>query len=151
MKISKRRLRQIIKEERAKIVAESKGQLSEARSGAVSLGFANFQPNRNPDFAKSYGAGAKVVGRYESNNSDLMEQPLPATGAPEDNAFQTLKMGGAWKDLQEMMHEFGSRISEWQDKHETTLVDAKMEDVGVQIEEANLSIEAIRQLAHQFR
>ena len=76
---------------------------------------------------------------------------MPASGDAVDAAFNKLKMGGAWKDLQEMMHDFDSRIEEWQQKHETVLVDADMEDVGVQLEDARLALGDLRQLAHQFR
>jgi len=150
MKISKKRLRQIIKEERAKLANEA-GPLNEVAKGAPSLGFANFAPNRRPDFAKAYGKDARVIGQYRNNNTDIMEQPMPASGDAADAAFNKLKMGGAWKDLQEMMHDFDTRISEWQNKHEIDVVDADMEDVGVQIEDARLALSDLRQLAHQFR
>ena len=152
MKISKRRLRQIIKEEKARLEAEGAGTLNEARSGAPSLGFANFAPNRTPDFAKAYGKDARVVGRYTNNNADLMEQPMPAPSAdPKENAFQQLKFNGAFKELQEMMTDFSNRIDAWQNKHEVTLVDAGMEDEGVQLEDAKLALNDLRELAHQLR
>lgn len=162
MKISKRRLRQIIKEEKARLEAEGAGPLNEQAKGAVSLGFAGFQPNTNPDFAKSYGKDARVVGRYLNNNTDLgmygeikpsmMEQPMPAPSSdPKENAFQELKMSGAFKELQEMMHDCSLRIEQWQNKHEVMLVDAGMEEEGVQLEDAKLALSDLRELAHQLR
>ena len=150
MKISKKRLRQIIKEERAKLSKET--ALNEARSGSPSLGFANFTPNRNPNFAKAYGSEARVIGQYRNNNADLIEQPLPAPSAdPKENAFQELKYSGAFKDLQEIMHNASQAISDWQNKHEVTLVDAGLESEGVEIEDARLALEDLRELANQLR
>ena len=152
MKISKRRLRQIILEEKARLEAESAGTLNEARTGAASLGFASFAPNRNPDFAKAYGKDARVIGRYQNNNNDIMEQPMPAPSAdPKENAFQELKMGGAFQQLQEMMTDIERQIDGWQQKYEVMMVDAGLEDEGVEIEDARLSISGIRNLANQLR
>ena len=55
MKITKRQLRRIIKEEKQKL-------LSESRQGGIGLGFANYSPNSRPNFEKFYGKGAQVVG-----------------------------------------------------------------------------------------
>ena len=145
MKITKNRLREIIKEEKAKLLEES-------AKGNPGVGFAGWSPNRQPDFAKSYGRDARVIGRYRNNNNDLQEQPLPApSDDPKENAFQTLKYNGAWKELQEIMHDCGAKIDKWQQEHEVGLEDAGMEDVGVQLEEARLALEDLRQLANQFR
>ncbi len=149
MKISKKRLRQIIREERARLMQTD--SLNESTKGSPSIGFAGWSPNRQPDFAKAYGRDARVIGRYQSNNDDLTEQPLPASGGSADDAFNKLKMGGAWKDLQEMMHDIGLQISEWQNKHEADLTEAKMDDVGLQLEVARLVLDDLRQLANQFR
>lgn len=150
MKITKKRLRQIIREERAKMYnAET---LNEGTKGSPSLGFAGWEPNRRPDFAKAYGRDARVIGQYQNNNTDIMEQPLPASSSdPKENAFQELKMGGAFKELQEMMHDCSQKISDWQNKHEVTLVDAGLESEGVEIEDARLALEDLRQLANQLR
>ena len=145
MKITKNRLREIIKEERAKLLEES-------AKGNPGVGFAGWSPNRQPDFAKSYGHDARVIGQYRNNNNDLQEQPLPApSDDPKENAFQTLKMGGAFKDLQEMMTEFTKQIDAWQQKHEVMMVDAGLENEGVQLEDARLALEDIRRLANQLR
>ena len=152
MKISKRRLRQIIIEEKARLETDSAGTLNEARTGAASLGFASFAPNRNPDFAKAYGKDARVIGRYQNNNNDIMEQPMPAPSAdPKENAFQELKMGGAFQQLQEMMTEMELQLDQWQQKHEVMMVDAGLEDEGVEIEDLRLRISDIRNLANQLR
>ena len=152
MKISKKRLRQIIREERAKLSAEAEtGNLNEATKGAPSIGFAGWGPNRTPDFAKAYGKDARVIGQYQNNNNDIMEQPMPASGDPKEAAFQKLKYNGAWKDLQEIMHDCSTKIDTWQQEHEVGLEDADMVDVGVQLEEARLALEDLRQLANQVR
>ncbi len=144
MKITKKKLREIIKEEKAKILEESS-------KGNPSIGFAGWSPNRKPDFAKSYGRDARVIGQYRNNNKDLQEQPMPASGDPKEAAFQKLKYNGAWKDLQEIMHDCSAKIDKWQQEHEVGLEDADMVDVGVQLEEARLALEDLRQLANQFR
>lgn len=145
MKFTKSMLRKIIKEERSKI-------LEEGARGAAGVGFAQWSPNRTPDFAKSYGRGARVIGQYQNNNDDLTEQPMPAPSSdPKENAFQELKYSGAFKDLQELMHDCSQMIGDWQDKHETKLADAGMQDVGGELEDARLTLEDLRQLANQFR
>jgi hypothetical protein len=55
MKITKRQLRRIIREEKRKV-------LSESRQGGLGIGFANYSPNSHPNFEKFYGKGAQVVG-----------------------------------------------------------------------------------------
>jgi hypothetical protein len=153
MKISKKRLRQIIREEKARLSSDfTKVTLNEARFGAGSIGFADWSVNSTPNFAKAYGKDARVIGTYGNNNNDLTEQPMPAPSAdPKENAFQTLKFGGAFKDLQEMMHDMNIQISAWQDKHEAVLLDAGMEDVGQDLEDARLAVDDLRQLANQLR
>jgi hypothetical protein len=152
MKISKRRLRQIIREERAKIYnTAQKASLNEARFGAGSIGFADWAPNRTPNFAKAYGKDARVVGTYYNNNSDLAEYGLPASGSQNNEAFDELKYSGAFKELQELMHTCEIQVDAWQEKYETMLVDADMEDVGVEVEETRIAVAELRQLANQFR
>jgi hypothetical protein len=55
MKITKRQLKRIIREEKRKV-------LSESRQGGIGIGFANYSPNSRPNFEKFYGHGAQVVG-----------------------------------------------------------------------------------------
>ena len=115
MKISKKRLRQIIREERARL---SKKPLNEQAKGAPSLGFAGWEPNRTPDFAKSYGKDARVIGQYQNNNNDLTEQPMPAPSSdPMETAFQELKYSGAYKEFQEALHDAGLDLEGLRDKH----------------------------------
>ena len=150
MKISKRRLRQIIKEERAKL--ESSELLNEEAKGAPSIGFAGWAPNRRPDFAKAYGRDARVIGQYHNNNNDLTEQPLPApSSSHKDNAFQTLKLGGAFKDLQEMMHDCTLEIEEWQTKHADDAESADLTTLLVDLQDAWDILDGIRQTAIQPR
>ena len=112
----------------------------------------DFKIKTNSSGLSTYGKDARVIGTYGNNNNDLTEQPMPAPSAdPKENAFQTLKFGGAFKDLQEMMHDMNMQISAWQDKHETVLLDAGMEDVGQDLEDARLAVDDLRQLANQLR
>ena len=56
MKISKKQLRRIIKEEKQRILKEG------TAGSAFGWGFQSFRPNATPDFAKAYGRGAKTLG-----------------------------------------------------------------------------------------
>ena len=60
MKITRNQLRRIIRQEKSKI-------LSEARIGGVGIGFAGWEANTSPDFAKSYGESASVVQDFAYN------------------------------------------------------------------------------------
>ncbi len=145
MKVNKKQLRRIIREELS--------LLNEHRYGAGSIGFASWKPNERPNFAKSYGSEAKVVWDHSRRERpNVSEQGMPAmSDDPAENAFQTLKYNGAFKDLQEIMHDATSKIDTWQQEHEVGLEDADMVDVGVQLEDARLALDALRQLANQFR
>lgn len=77
---------------------------------------------------------------------------MPAPSAdPKENAFQELKMGGAFQQLQEMMTDMETQLDQWQQKYEVMMVDAGLEDEGVEIEDLRLSISDIRNLANQLR
>tara|TARA_R100000655_G_C2924444_1_gene182892 strand:+ start:161 stop:694 length:534 start_codon:yes stop_codon:yes gene_type:complete len=54
MKITRKQLRKII---------------SEAAHGGTSIGFEGWEPNKRPDFAKSYGRDARVVRDFGSNSA----------------------------------------------------------------------------------
>ena len=89
-KLTKKQLRQIIKEEKSQLLNERAGH-------AVGLGFAGWEPTRNPDFAKAYGRGAKTVGpTYQ-----LAEQPISGRQANQMQASQDLR--DAYKELQEIL------------------------------------------------
>ena len=57
----------------------------------------------------------------------------------------------AFQELQEMMTDIERQIDAWQQKYETLMVDAGLEDEGVEIEDARLTISDIRNLANQLR
>ena len=150
MKISKKRLRQIIKEERAKLSKET--ALNEARTGAPSLGFANFAPNRRPNFAKSYGPDARVIGRYRNNNTDISEQPMPApTADPVESAFQELKYSGAYKDFQEALHDSLVDLEGLFDKHSDMLLQADQGSILDDLQEVQAQIDNLRQTFSALR
>ena len=64
MKVSKRLLVEIIREEKRKLLEES---------GGVGIGFSGWSVNKNPDFAKAYGKDARVLRDFGSNQQ-LQEQ-----------------------------------------------------------------------------
>ena len=68
MKITKRQLRRIIKEEKARL-------LSESRHGTgLGIGFSNFRSNSRPDFTRAFGKGAYVAG-LEYDEATVNEAP----------------------------------------------------------------------------
>ena len=62
MKITKRQLQRIIREEKGNL-------LNEAKFGSVGLGFQGWNANQKPDFAKAYGKDARVIRDFGSNQS----------------------------------------------------------------------------------
>ena len=59
MKVSKKQLKRIIKEEKKKLLNEN----------GVGIGFANWSVNKSPDFAKAYGKDARVIHDFGSNSA----------------------------------------------------------------------------------
>jgi len=59
MKVSKKQLKRIIKEEKKKLLNEN----------GVGIGFANWSVNKSPDFAKAYGKDARVLHDFGSNSA----------------------------------------------------------------------------------
>jgi hypothetical protein len=150
MKISKKRLRQIIKEERAKLSKES--HLNEARTGSPSIGFANWQPNRRPNFARSYGSGARVIGQYHDNNTDLFEQPMPAPSAdPVESAYQELKFSGAYKELQETLHDSYLDLEGLFDKHSDMMLQADQGSLLDDLQEVMANLDNLRNTFNALR
>ena len=105
-KITKRQLLQIIREEKSQLLNERAGH-------ALGLGFAGWEPTRNPDFAKAYGPGAKTVGpTYQ-----IAEQP-------QRRGFNTddiLALKDAYKELQEILHEADKAMDAWVDRNHSVL------------------------------
>jgi|1_EtaG_2_1085319.scaffolds.fasta_scaffold08261_4 hypothetical protein len=62
MKITKKQLKRLIRQEKSKLLAES-------RKGSVSLGFEGWSPNKQVDFAKAYGKDARVLRDFGSNSN----------------------------------------------------------------------------------
>ncbi len=150
MKISKKRLRQIIKEERAKLSKES--HLNEARTGSPSIGFANWQPNRRPNFARSYGSGARVIGQYHDNTTDLSEQPMPApTSDPVESAYQELKLSGAYKDIQEALHDASVKLEDLYGKHAQMMIQADQESILRNLDDVMEDIDNLRSTFSSLR
>ena len=145
MKISKKRLKRIIAEERARI-------LNEARTGSPSIGFAGWAPNRRPDFAKSYGEGARVIGQYRNNNTDLREQPVPAPSSdPVETAFQELKFSGAYKDLQTTLHESYLDLNDLFNEHSDMMLQADQGSLLDDLQEVMANIDNLRNTFNALR
>ena len=76
MKVTKKQLRNIIKEEKQKVLEEG------TAGSAFGWGFQSFRPNGAPDFAKSYGRGAKSLGhthlRRNLSNLTTTQKPRKA-------------------------------------------------------------------------
>ena len=66
MKITKRQLKRIIREEKSRL-------LSEARQGGVGVGFAGWEANKTADFAKAYGGEARVMQDWAYNPNPIAE------------------------------------------------------------------------------
>lgn len=137
--ITKKQLRQIIKEERARLLNERAGH-------AVGIGFQGWAPTENPDFAKSLGRNAKTIGHHHQLN----EQPVSG-GQAQEMSLQQLRDNGAFADLQEILMDAIMKIDKWQQEHEVGLEDAGMMDMGVALEEARLDLDDLRQEAYQYR
>jgi len=147
MKISKKRLQRIIKEERAKLLKEGGEQVKR-----TSIGFAGYTPNRNPDFAKAYGKDAKVMGRYRNNNKDLSEQPMPApTADPIETAFQELKYSGAYKDFQTSLHDVGLELEGLRNKHMDMMVQADQGSIVTNLDDLIEDVDMLRKTFSSLR
>ena len=93
MKVSKRQLRRIIKEEKLKLLKE----------GGVGIGFSNWEVNRNPNFAKAYGKDARVVGL-----------DYTGAGSARQNRLQEVSIGDVEDRAEGVMHEL---ISSYLNEH----------------------------------
>jgi hypothetical protein len=147
MKITKKRLQEIVREERMKL-------LNETPKGCASIGFAGWQPNPNPDFARSYGSDrdARVIGRYRSNNSDLIEQPMPAPSSdPVESAYQELKMSGAYKDLQTELHDSVVAIDNLVAQHSKKMIQADQRSILADLEELSTQMDELRRTFSALR
>jgi len=153
MKISKKRLRQIIREEKARLSSDfTKVTLNEARFGAGSVGFADWSANKKPDFAKAYGKDARVIGTYGNNNNDLTEQPMPApTADPVETAFQELKYSGAYKEFQEALHDAGLDLEGLRDKHMDMMVQADQGSIVRNLDDLIEDIDMLRKTFSSLR
>jgi hypothetical protein len=84
VKVSKKQLRRLIKEEKRKLLKEG---------GGVGIGFSNWSANKNPDFAKAYGKDARVLRDFGSNSarqSRLHEADLQNAESKADSALVEL-------------------------------------------------------------
>ena len=92
MKVSKKQLQRIIKEEKRKLLNE----------GGVGIGFANWEVNRSPDFAKAYGKDARVLHDFGSNaarQDRLREQDLAGGSVENMVSAETGEFQNALDDL----------------------------------------------------
>lgn len=148
MKITKRQLKRIIRQEKGKI-------LSEARRGGVGIGFQGWEPNRNVDFARSYGSGAKTVQNFGSNSAVqqtvIKEQggakALGALYAAIDELIRTFGNEGAFYELKGIIEDwddgFGTvSLQESQSKqvNERVYGGYTGDDVGIVMEFIDISM-----------
>jgi len=112
-KITKKQLRQIIKEEKAQLLNERAGH-------AVGLGFAGWAPTKKPDFAKAYGRGARTIGHsHPIPDQQLSEQPI--SGRQADQMAQDQALKDAYKALQEILFDADKAMNVWVDNHHDVL------------------------------
>ena len=145
MKITKRELRQIIKEEKSKL-------LNEGKTGhAIGLGFEGWSPNHRPNFAKAYGKDARSIGAVHREAS-LSEQPA-AVGStdPVENAYQELKYSGAYKELQETLHESALDLNDLINKHGPMMEQADQTSLVDDLREAMDALDDLRQTFSALR
>ena len=122
MKITKRQLKRIIKEEKAKLLEESKG--------GVGAGFAGWEPNKNVDFAKAYGKDARVLRDFGSNahrqsqikevSNHRLEQALSDFGyrmSEEINGIVSQHVRGNWFEDPEVVDAIQDMLREIQEQY----------------------------------
>ena len=96
MKLTKKQLRKLIREEKSNLLQEAKAGL------AVGVGFQGWTPDPNPDFSRSFGGNNPQPGRYYKS---LIEQPVagePAeekSGANGDHHWPRVE----WKDANDLV------------------------------------------------
>ena len=148
MKITKKQLRKIIKEEKAKFINES------AHGHAAGIGFSGWAPNRQPNFAKALGPGAK-----EYRSQTLYEQPISGEQALEMSKGESAAWPRVdWNDVEELTDLWSEmELKAWERDPSNTKQD-ELSDADAkqwwaeQVESAALSLEAeltveIRKLA----
>ena len=122
MKITKKQLKRIIKEEKAKLLNETKG--------GVGIGFAGWEPNSSADFAKAYGKDAKVLHDFGSNarrqsqmqevSNHRLEQALSDFGyrmSEEINGIVSQHVRGNWFEDPEVMDAIQAMLREVQEQY----------------------------------
>jgi len=112
MKVTKRQLKRIIKEEKRKLLKES---------GGVGIGFSNWSVNKNPDFAKAYGKDARVLHDFGSNSArqnELQEQGYDVHGSPvghpvhgDDSPYATPGTAGHTQAMDDLEMELVNTLS----------------------------------------
>ena len=146
MKITKKQLREIIK---SKLLSEG------AQGHAAGIGFSGWAPNRNPDFAKALGPGAR-----EYRGRPLHEQPISGEQAEEMSRGESAAWPRVdWNDVAELtdlwsemeLKAFDAGDPSMTQEGELSAADAK-QWWAEQVESAALSLEAdltveIRKLA----
>jgi hypothetical protein len=145
MKISKRALRRIIKEEKSKLLKEGK------TGHAIGLGFVGWEPNQRTDFAKAYGKDARSIGAVH-HQASLSEQPA-AVGStdPVENAYQELKYSGAYKDLQEVLHDVSVKLEDLYSKHAEMMIQADQESILRNLDDVMEEIDNLRSTFSSLR
>ena len=143
MKVTKKQLQRLIREERAKLLNESRG--------VFGIGFGNFGTNDRPNFAKAYGREARVVG-LEYQRPNMSEQPMPApTSDPVESAYQELKYSGAYKDLQTSLHDSLVDLEGLFEKHSDMMLQADQGSLLDDLQEVMANLDNLRQTFNALR
>tara|TARA_A100001011_G_scaffold268834_2_gene277978 strand:+ start:8857 stop:9297 length:441 start_codon:yes stop_codon:yes gene_type:complete len=146
MKVTKKDLRRIIREEKSKLLKEGNGM-------GLGWGFGDFTPNHKPDFAKSYGKDARVIGQYRNNNKDLTEQPI--SGRQADQMAGDQALSDAFKELQEIIHDASLAMDRWVDNHHAALDAAgeldNPDSITIRMDELRIDLKAIADEAYKRR
>ena len=142
MKVTKKDLRRIIREEKSKLLKEGNGM-------GLGWGFEGFQSNQRPDFAKAYGRDAKTLGpAHGPRTSTLAEQP--AGMYPDDGGLDD-----AFKELQEIIHDASLAMDSWVNTHHDALDAAgeldDPESITIRMDELRIDLKAIADEAYKRR
>jgi|LWDU01.1.fsa_nt_gi hypothetical protein len=143
MKITKRQLRQIIKEEKKNLLEEG------TTGSAFGWGFGSFRPNQSPDFGTSYGEGGRTIGHTHPMPNPLSEQPRSGRH-DTDQALSDVH-----KQLQTILHDASLAMDKWvNDNHAVLDAAGELDDpesLTIRMDDLRLEINDLRDEAYKRR
>jgi hypothetical protein len=147
MKITKRRLRQIIKEEKKNLLEEG------TTGSAFGWGFGSFRPNQTPDFGKSYGEGGRTIGHSHPMPNPLSEQPI--SGRQADQMADAQALSDVHKELQTILHDASLAMDQWvNDNHAVLDAAGELDDpesLTIRMDDLRLELNDLRDEAYKRR